>query len=360
MRGDDAVLGDSLSMPRGTPPRARGRRVGDRRDHRAQGNTPACAGTTPRECVSRCTRREHPRVRGDDVAPTPDTCVVIGTPPRARGRRGQGAGREVHRGNTPACAGTTSPQPQRLPRTREHPRVRGDDHVRRSLLILLTGTPPRVRGRRMDADALAPRVRNTPACAGTTVGVSPRCSPTGEHPRVRGDDNSLIRTSSRIIGTPPRARGRLDRGEVLAVEVRNTPACAGTTGSSASRRPPPAEHPRVRGDDAARGHTSARTDGTPPRARGRQPRLPQDLPDDRNTPACAGTTPPAPGSSTAEWEHPRVRGDDTPTSMEWRWVLGTPPRARGRHADEHGVAVGAGNTPACAGTTGRSSRPAGR
>ena len=50
--------------------------------------------------------------------------------------------------------------------------------------------------------------------------------------------------------------------------------------------------------------------GSPPHARGRQaddslnPQLP------RITPACAGKTPPPPGQTGQEQDHPRMRGED--------------------------------------------------
>src|SRR5690606_28081479 len=91
--------------------------------------------------------------------------------------------------------------------------------------------------------------RNTPACAGTTPQAASGTSQTEEHPRVRGDDDPDRLVKAREEGTPPRARGRLVRPGLPAVRHGNTPACAGTTGTSAVSARPPWEHPRVRGDD---------------------------------------------------------------------------------------------------------------
>src|SRR5690606_35741973 len=109
-------------------------------------------------------------------------------------------------------------------------------------------------------------------------------------------------------GTPPRARGRLDRPVAGRRHPRNTPACAGTTGFLIVDRVGTTEHPRVRGDDAE----SVR----------------MQLDSVWNTPACAGTTSASSSSLLLTGEHPRVRGDDAATPA-------MRPRRRG-------------NTPACA------------
>src|SRR5690606_33438086 len=94
------------------------------------------------------------------------------------------------------------------------------------------GTPPRARGRPPSQVPPYPQPWNTPACAGTTglTPSAPRCG--AEHPRVRGDDFAGPLFSELAGGTPPRARGRLGVRESVVAEVRNTPACAGTTWSS--------------------------------------------------------------------------------------------------------------------------------
>ena len=128
--------------------------------------------------------------------------------------------------------------------------MRGDDIGGLALWLPVHGTPPRARGRLSDLSTLDLPGRNTPACAGTTHCRLAGLGGIEEHPRVRGDDGPLNRTSGALHGTPPRARGRRFIAARYWVFYGNTPACAGTTAiaSSPSRAP----------------------FGTPPRARGRQ------------------------------------------------------------------------------------------
>ena len=92
---------------RGTPPRARGRPVEVRERPATIGNTPACAGKTSSRKQQDLTPWEHPRVRGEDIAPINSRYSFAGTPPRARGRQVNYFEDELAHGNTPACAGKT-------------------------------------------------------------------------------------------------------------------------------------------------------------------------------------------------------------------------------------------------------------
>jgi len=338
VRGDDSRGFTPSSVYSGTPPRARGRQHRHAGDLGAHGNTPACAGTTPGRASPSRPRREHPRVRGDDKTPEGASGLTGGTPPRARGRLSHAHDDLPAEGNTPACAGTTADRRPRGCTPPEHPRVRGDDAPTSGAPPTPSGTPPRARGRLGGAAVEVPRDGNTPACAGTT------CSPTrcvaspAEHPRVRGDDDTVE-----------------ERARVLP---GNTPACAGTTASTGARSWPGTEHPRVRGDDGVGEHDDTVMSGTPPRARGRQEPDLREGDHPGNTPACAGTTYRVGCRTTNVAEHPRVRGDDVNTVTVWAARVGTPPRARGRHGVPGRGRGPRGNTPACAGTTttGRSTR----
>ena len=320
------------ARPEGTPPRARGRRHRRRVRGADQRNTPACAGTIGRWSSPRAGSREHPRVRGDDLELRQRHPGETGTPPRARGRPRNETDRPRGGRNTPACAGTT--------RTRTRWTLDRPEH-------------PRVWGRLRHYRSQHHRTGNTPACAGTTRSARTRSSPAAEHPRVRGDDRLWDTVAGWLMPTPPRARGRPTNAAGNVATGRNT------TWSLRRHRLSMSEHPRVRGDDPDPAATRFLPFGTPPRARGRRARRepPRLLPG--NTPACAGTTAGRPAPGTRGPEHPRVRGDDDQSPARHPRVTGTPPRARGRPLRGPAVPVPAGNTPACAGTTGpRSTRRA--
>mgnify|MGYP001190351610 CR=1 FL=1 len=293
--------------------------------------TPACAGTTLGRGSRRRRTGAHPRVRGDDSSshvPMPESA---GSPPRARGRRAGGRPEGVPPRLTPACAGTTSRTRRAAP--------------------LARGSPPRARGRRGGVGAWGRGLGLTPACAGTTWRTAPPGRSRWAHPRVRGDDASVMPTASTNFGSPPRARGRHRRRQQGVGGERLTPACAGTTSVGTVTGRLQGAHPRVRGDDDGWGMPSYPVDGSPPRARGRPAVGRGARHRHRLTPACAGTTRWSCPRASGCGAHPRVRGDDPCAGTCTVLPCGSPPRARGRRVRLHRRARRQRLTPACAGTT---------
>ena len=358
----------------GSPPRARGRPRRATSRQPAAGLTPACAGTSwvPARWVR--TSRAHPRVRGDVGRGDRPRDRALGSPPRARGRRFGCAGGHVGGGLTPACAGTSPGCSRAAPRRRAHPRVRGDVKVYGHGQVLVVGSPPRARGRPRCDRPHQPGQGLTPACAGTSSGHAKAVAALWAHPRVRGDvlADSLARgeapgspprargrpterqqrvsgrgltpacagTSAKSPaaplvdeGSPPRARGRLSGGQLEPSRLGLTPACAGTSPAGAPTRLRHGAHPRVRGDVPTPPQVEAPTAGSPPRARGRRSLDSLTRGTCGLTPACAGTS----------------RGKDRNIGR----TEGSPPRARGRLGCRQGVHPARGLTPACAGTSGK-------
>ena len=111
------------------------------------------------------------------------------------------------------------------------------------------------------------------------------------------------------------------------------------------------EHPRVRGEDTVPWVLNNLGVGTPSRARGRREFHWVGTTEIGNTPACAGKTMSPMQSGVDNREHPRVRGEDR-CSIDLNAVpAGTPPRARGRRTRHAPHEPPPGNTPACAGKT---------
>jgi hypothetical protein len=108
---------------------------------------PARAETTESHARSVVSKREHPRVCGDDPSWTDRSHLWRGTPPRVRGRRHGHPVRPGVQGNTLACAGTTHGRRRWHGRAEEHPRACGDDRLASRVIDRWPGTPPRVRGR---------------------------------------------------------------------------------------------------------------------------------------------------------------------------------------------------------------------
>ena len=351
VRGDHVFLFAKSRRYWGTPPRARGSHHTSKRHRAVAGNTPACAGITLRRIRRRRRPTEHPRVRGDHTPLPHNRNAAVGTPPRARGSQDRQRQRHLEARNTPACAGITVGSLEACRSSQEHPRVRGDHGQDASVASAEGGTPPRARGSRPPRRALAVSARNTPACAGITCGPALRAATAEEHPRVRGDHDPTHPYEVRLEGTPPRARGsRILPGGLLELGG-NTPACAGITRADQSWIPTTREHPRVRGDHGIGCSMILSRFGTPPRARGSPGRIRRDDAAGGNTPACAGITAHGAGHATRPGEHPRVRGDHPRTRLRTAPTSGTPPRARGSLDPDDPDRRPGGNTPACAGIT---------
>ncbi len=274
----------------GTPPPARGPRAQAPSRAAAVRNTPACAGTTTSRSEPGPGPSEHPRLRGDHALCQSGRQNGDGTPPPARGPPPSRAVPRRPRRNTPACAGTTRPGKRSPSTTTEHPRLRGDHGVGATGVTSSGGTPPPARGPRIRPGEDPNPVRNTPACAGTTIGPAWTCGTRAEHPRLRGDHEQPADVLREGVGTPPPARGPLRLEPVRHTVRRNTPACAGTTPKLSAGSSTWSEHPRLRGDHSPTTRPLWRQSGTPPPARGPQGPRAFHVGAGRNTPACAGTT----------------------------------------------------------------------
>ena len=113
---------------------------------------------------------------------------------------------------TPACAGkvhsTDTPRPSR----EDHPRVCGESAICAVVISFHFGSPPRVRGKLLSYPGNNATLGITPACAGKVTFAICELGIRKDHPRVCGE--SIIYTYIRVgkIGSPPRVRGKCDRG----------------------------------------------------------------------------------------------------------------------------------------------------
>ena len=168
-------------------------------------------------------------MRGEDPSTFRHSSWNSGSPPHARGRQRAGHPRPPSNGITPACAGKTRLWLSPKCSMRDHPRMRGEDEHSSDVFAGSRGSPPHARGRRPDPPLSGHTARITPACAGKThkpervPGLMP------DHPRMRGEDPSLMRAESLHLGSPPHARGRRRPQRLCSRGARITPACAGKT-----------------------------------------------------------------------------------------------------------------------------------
>ena len=172
--------------------------------------------------------------------------------------------------------------------------------------------------------------RFTPAGAGTTPLTRSRRSVAPVHPRRRGD-NAPLPGGSRGGPVHPRRRG--DNVVVVARhhdEERFTPAGAGTTEQRSASSAQAPVHPRRRGDNVSQSCGSRDSLGSPPQARGQRELVVWESRLTRFTPAGAGTTSSHSSPRHLLTVHPRRRGDNNAQGVQACAFDGSPPQARGQ------------------------------
>ena len=171
----------------GSPPRVRGKVFQCPASRVGPGITPACAGKSGGGVCLSAGGGDHPRVCGEKTRSAFASHRAAGSPPRVRGKAPAGNQQNRQGGITPACAGK-SPVPSRrtLPR-RDHPRVCGEKYPLLMSSSSIAGSPPRVRGKDVDAFGSVCRLGITPACAGKRSRYTFVQTLRRDHPRVCGE-----------------------------------------------------------------------------------------------------------------------------------------------------------------------------
>ena len=134
------------------------------------------------------------------------------------------------------------------------------------------------------------------------------------HPRVCGENLTVVDFAHAALGSSPRVRGKLPLCSIVATMTGLIPACAGKTlrfwFACAMMR----AHPRVCGENCNSSRQDARAEGSSPRVRGKRSRRPHDAPSAGLIPACAGKTIGRRRANPPERAHPRVCGENTERS----------------------------------------------
>ena len=191
----------------------------------------------------------------------------------------------------------------------------------------------------------------TPAHAGKTSSGLPQATLRRDHPRACGENRSLPLKQKSIPGSPPRMRGKLDRRLYRCLKVRITPAHAGKTGRSAWHFTAARDHPRACGENSLELAPKAFIVGSPPRMRGKLHVLQRLHTRAGITPAHAGKTSEESTFARRHRDHPRACGENGLPVLLSSCELGSPPRMRGKRKAGIPFLRRAGITPAHAGKT---------
>ena len=207
MRGEQKRIRPRACRSAGSPPHARGAEAwSGARDH-PRGITPACAGSRRCRRGTVCRSRDHPRMRGEQGGSTTTGGCRLGSPPHARGAVGCVGGEQEVVGITPACAGSSRCRPARPYSPRDHPRMRGEQLVFGIVMSMLAGSPPHARGAVFTRFAYRRLLGITPACAGSRECTQPGAGCYRDHPRMRGEQLTGTPCDWCAMGSPPHARG---------------------------------------------------------------------------------------------------------------------------------------------------------
>ena len=191
------------------------------------------------------------------------------------------------------------------------------------------GSPPRGRGKVGPGLLVAECLRITPAWAGKRALQFGAGYPAEDHPRVGGEKRIPPRLGFGLTGSPPRGRGKGGYGWLMLTLTGITPAWAGK---------------RVF-DDAYIDFYY----GSPPRRRGKVVLTEHHHAAKRITPAWAGKSTACAVFRGGRRDHPRVGGEkreEKQAGAEWE---GSPPRGRGKGMTSWGGVLKDRITPAWAG-----------
>ena len=181
---------------------------------------------------------------------------------------------------------------------------------------------------------------NTPALCPSFHGASPQSGEKPrlclqepahrDHPRVGGEKGLGSQVTQLSQGSPPRRRGKELRLVDHGLQHRITPAWAGKSSQPQSPPSVPEDQPRVGGEKF---HPQVRVVfvvGSPPRGRGKGRRVVNHHPLPGITPAWAGKRAFQSPPRTAPQDHPRVGGEKISMSSTVFFWQGSPPRGRGK------------------------------
>ena len=130
----------------------------------------------------------------------------------------------------------------------DHPRIRGDYYLLQIFLSALAGSSPHTRGLPSFPQAIHLALGIIPAYAGTTIASIANDKIIWDHPRIRGDYKNHLPEFRSCRGSSPHTRGLLLWSFGTPSQRGIIPAYAGTTGAHSTSTTAAWDHPRIRGD----------------------------------------------------------------------------------------------------------------
>ena len=211
----------------------------------------------------------HPRSRGENSPREARGGGVAGSSPLTRGKlvfavQFGDAGRLIpaHAGKTTRVRPITYGPPA-------HPRSRGENEINKAAREHAAGSSPLTRGKPQQAALAVHALRLIPAHAGKTSSPTAHATRSTAHPRSRGENQAYFPIQDTNAGSSPLTRGKLHARDQGPCHPGLIPAHAGKTPRRPPTRPPPAAHPRSRGENRRSRPSHLRRRGSSPLTRGK-------------------------------------------------------------------------------------------
>ena len=251
-------LGFRIIPARAGQTRAEGRGCPTSADHPR-----ACGANRGSSRKKRTSAGSSPRVRGklSDISSKNNKVRII--PARAGQTRACRRTLAMRAGQTRACRRT-------LAMRADHPRACGANELYESLSLDNNGSSPRVRGKHAPNVVDVPRVRIIPARAGQTRRTCSYGCSCSDHPRACGANCHGAVDAVELSGSSPRVRGKRHTAHAFLGHVRIIPARAGQTGTHVRTCVSWTDHPRACGANQRKAAREAAESGSSPRVRGKQ------------------------------------------------------------------------------------------
>ena len=254
-----------------------------------------------------------------------------GSSPHTRGAPEREGGPPAQKRIIPAYAGSTVAVLEIVAGERDHPRIRGEHNTGIDRSVKMLGSSPHTRGALARRRPAGRSGRIIPAYAGSTFDVPSSGGRARDHPRIRGEHRVCRVDGCARYGSSPHTRGARRLRSPASRSCRIIPAYAGSTRPTSPPRYRRKDHPRIRGEHH---HVEV-----PPQNRV------------RIIPAYAGSTHVTGMRLNLDGDHPRIRGEHRIMCIPILWTSGSSPHTRGAQDHVHPHPVDVGIIPAYAGST---------
>ena len=206
----------------------------------------------------------------------------------------------------------------------------GENRSRPAKRYSLRGSSPRGRGKLGARPAGAGSPRLIPAWAGKTAFIISVLKARGAHPRVGGENMVTAYNTRTRVGSSPRGRGKPTTPKGTPMNRGLIPAWAGKTLTIRRASTAHEAHPRVGGENSPTSRPQAHPRGSSPRGRGKRCGTRARGQARRLIPAWAGKTQARRGLNAAAGAHPRVGGENDVRFNALAFDGGSSPRGRGK------------------------------